>query len=114
SGGSLPETIVLEHGDLRAHVLPARGFDLGAATFRGETFSWSSPLGELPWQGGFARWFGGGLRTACGLRHVGAPSEAQPQHGWYSSLPARDVEVNGPVARARMVEADVPGETLEL
>jgi len=111
---SLTETIVLEGGDVRVHVLPTRGFDLGEATFRGETFSWASPLGELPWQGDFARSFGGGLVTTCGLRNVGAPSEGQPQHGWFSSLPARDVEVDGPVARARMVEADVPGETLEL
>lgn len=111
---SLTEAIVLEGGDVRVHVLPARGFDLGTATFRGERFSWASPLGELPWQGDFARSFGGGLMTTCGLRNVGAASEGQPLHGWYSSLPARDVEVDGAVARARIVEADVPGETLEL
>ncbi|HLM35146.1 MAG TPA: hypothetical protein VK278_05140 [Gaiellaceae bacterium] len=33
--------------------------------------------------------------------------ERQPQHGWSSSLPARDVAVAGSVARARVVEAEV-------
>jgi hypothetical protein len=68
----------------------------------------------VPWQGDFARSFGGGLLVTCGLRNVGVPSEGQPQHGWYSSLPARDVSVDGSVARARVVEAEVPGPTLEL
>jgi uncharacterized protein DUF4432 len=110
----LTETIELAAGDLRVNVLPERGLDIGRGWFRGEQFAWESPLGELPWQGDFARSFGGGLLVTCGLRNVGAPSEGQPQHGWYSSLPARDVEVDGSTARARMVEADVPGETLEL
>jgi hypothetical protein len=113
---SLTETIELADGDgqLRLHVLPQRGFDLGRAWFRDAEIAWTSPLGELPWQGDFARSFGGGLVTTCGLRNVGVPSEGQPQHGWYSSLPARDVDVQRQFARARMVEADVPGETLEL
>jgi hypothetical protein len=113
---SLTETIELADGEgrLRLHVLPQRGFDLGRAWFRDTEIAWISPLGELAWQGGFARSFGGGLVTTCGLRNVGVPSEGQPQHGWYSSLPARDVDVQSRVARAHMVEADVPGETLEL
>jgi hypothetical protein len=113
---SLTETIELADGDaqLRLHVLPQRGFDLGRAWFREAEIAWTSPLGELPWQGDFARSFGGGLVTTCGLRNVGVPSEGQPQHGWYSSLPARDVDVQRQFARARIVEADVPGETLEL
>ena len=111
---TLLETIQLSDGDLTIDLVPQRGLDIAAARFRGARFSWESPLGHLPWQGDFARSFGGGLVTTCGLRNVGAPSEGQPQHGWFSSLPARDVEVDGAVARARLVEADVPGETLEL
>src|SRR4051794_26858987 len=108
---SLTEVIELTAGDMRVNVLPERGLDIGRAWFRGEPVAWESPLGELPWQGDFARSFGGGLLVTCGLRNVGLPSEGQPQHGWYSSLPARDVEVDAAAARARVVEADVPGET---
>jgi hypothetical protein len=108
------ETVQLGDGDLSVNVLPQRGFDIAGARFRGERFSWESPLGHLPWQGDFARSFGGGLVVTCGLRNVGVPSEGQPQHGWYSSLPARDVKVDGNIARARIVEAEVPGPTLEL
>jgi uncharacterized protein DUF4432 len=103
------------HADgFRVHILPGRGFDIGNAWFHGTQIAWMSPLGEIPWQGDFARSFGGGLVTTCGLRNVGRPSEGQPQHGWFTSLPARDVRVDGPVARARVVEAEVPGPTLEL
>ena len=111
---TLTETVELTRGELRVNVLPERGLDLGRAWLGDTEFAWISPLGELPWQGDFARSFGGGLVTTCGLRNVGLPSEGQPQHGWYSSLPARDVETEPGVARARIVEADVPGETLEL
>ena len=111
---TLTETIELTDGELRVNVLPDRGFDFGRAWFGDTEFAWISPLGELRWQGDFARSFGGGLVTTCGLRNVGLPSEGQPQHGWYSSLPARDVETARGAARARIVEADVPGETLEL
>jgi hypothetical protein len=114
--GTLTETIELTDDDehLRVHALPERGLDVGRAWYRDTEIAWISPLDELPWQGDFARSFGGGLVTTCGLRNVGVPSEGQPQHGWYSSLPARDIEVQRQYARARMVEADVPGETLEL
>jgi hypothetical protein len=111
---SLVPTHTLNAGDLSVDVLPTRGLDLGAARFRGERLDWESPLGHLPWQGDFARSFGGGLLVTCGLRNVGAPSEGQPQHGWYSSLPARDVELGAARARGRMLDADVPGPTLEL
>ena len=108
------ETIELAGGELSIDVVPERGLDIATARFRGERFSWRSPLGPLPWQGDFARSFGGGLLVTCGLRNVGAPSEGQPQHGWYSSLQAREVEVDESVARGRVVEAEVPGPTLEL
>ena len=107
-------SVTLGEGDLRVEVLPERGLDLGPASFRGERFSWESPLGHLPWQGDFARSFGGGLLVTCGLRNAGAPSEGQPQHGWYSSQAARDVEIGPTVARGRIVDAEVPGPTLTL
>jgi hypothetical protein len=111
---SLVPTETLAAGDLAVDVLPTRGLDLGEARFRGEPFSWQSPLGHIPWQGDFARSFGGGLLVTCGLRNAGAASEGQPQHGWYSSLPARDVTVDARSARGRVVDAEVPGPTLEL
>jgi len=107
-------TTRLAHGELVVDVLPERGLDLGAASFGGRRFSWQSPLGHVPWQGTFARSFGGGLLVTCGLRNVGAPSEGQPQHGWYSSLAARDVEIAADSATGTIVDAEVPGPTLVL
>ncbi len=111
---TMTETIQLAAGDLRIHVLPGRGLDIGRAWLGDTEFAWISPLDELAWQGEFPRSFVGGLLTTCGLRNVGVPSEGQPQHGWYSSLPARDVEISVNYATARIVEADVPGDWLEL
>jgi galactose mutarotase-like enzyme len=111
---TMTETIQLAAGDLRIHVLPERGLDIGRAWLGDTELAWISPLDEGPWQGTFARSFVGGLLTTCGLRNVGVPSEGQPQHGWYSSLPARDVDVSASSATARIVEADVPGDWLEL
>jgi hypothetical protein len=111
---NLVETVTLSEGELSVEVIPSRGLDLGRAQMRGEPFSWESPIGHVPWQGDFARSFGGGLVVTCGLRNAGAPSEGQPQHGWFSSLPARDVVVDGSSARGRVVDAEVPGPTLEL
>lgn len=108
------EKLTLGEGDLRVDVLPGRGLDLGQAHLRGARFTWESPLGHIPWQGDFARSFGGGLLVTCGLRNVGVPSEGQPQHGWYSSQAARDVDSDGGTARGRVVDADVPGATLTL
>ena len=97
-------------------ILPDRGFDLGDAWFRGRRIAWLSVLGETRWRGDFASSFGGGLVTTCGLRNVGVPSEGQPQHGTYTSLPAQDVVVSRDadrvVAGARVVDAAVPGSTL--
>jgi Domain of unknown function (DUF4432) len=106
------ETLVA--GELAVDVLPTRGLDLAGARWRGVRFSWESPLGHIPWQGDFARSFGGGLLVTCGLRNAGAPSEGQPQHGWYSSLPARGVEIGAATATGRVVDAEVPGPALEL
>ena len=104
----------LADGDLTVDVLPDRGLDLATAAFRGTRFSWESPLGHIPWQGEFARSFGGGLLVTCGLRNVGAASEGQPQHGWYSSQAARDVELGTMRAHGRVVDGEVPGPVLEL
>lgn len=111
---SLVDVVTLADEDLVAEVLPSRGLDIGTATLDSVRFSWRSPLGYVPWQGDFARSFGGGLVVTCGLRNVGAASEGQPMHGWYSSLPARDVEVTANAARGRVIDAEVPGPTLEL
>jgi hypothetical protein len=99
------ETVTLEHGDLSVDVLPTRGLDLAAARLGGTRFSWESQLGHVPWRGRFADSFGGGLMFTCGLGNVGLPAEGQPQHGRYSSLPARDVEAGRNAARGRVVDA---------
>ena len=106
--------VTLTCGDLEVDVLPERGLDLAEARFRGRRFSWESPIGHVPWRGDFARSFGGGLVVTCGLRNAGAASEGQPLHGWYSSLPARDVETGAAAASGRVVDAEVPGPTLVL
>jgi hypothetical protein len=110
----LLESATLSDGRLTVDVLPSRGLDLGTARFAGRRFSWESPIGHIPWQGSFSRSFGGGLVVTCGLRNVGAAAEGQPQHGWFSSLPARDVAIAATTARGRVVDADVPGPALEL
>lgn len=100
---------VLESGELAVEVLPARGLDLGVATFRGERFSWTSKLGHIDWQGDFFDSFGGGLMFTCGLRNVGVPSEGHPQHGLYTSRAACDVQFESDRASGRVVD-----EMLEL
>ena len=99
------ETLTLEHGDLSVDVLPTRGLDLAAARLGGKRFSWESQLGHVPWRGESVDSFGGGLMFTCGLGNVGVPSEGQPQHGRYTSLPAHDVEAESNVARGRIVDA---------
>jgi Domain of unknown function (DUF4432) len=104
-------------------ILPDRGFDIGAAWFRGTPLAWRSAVGEVgprPHLHG-AEWndaFGGGLVATCGLRNVGAASEGHPQHGTFSHLRARDVRVeedgDDVVARARIVDASAIGQRLEV
>jgi hypothetical protein len=111
----------LRSGELSVDVLPARGLDLGRATFRGEVFSWTSPLGHVDWQGDFFESFGGGLMFTCGLRNVGRPSEGQPQHGLYTAQAAVEVEagaervsgrvVDGPLALEREIRVE-PGRVV--
>jgi hypothetical protein len=98
------ETLTLDHGALSVDVLPTRGLDLGAARLDGKRFSWESSLGHVPWRGESVDSFGGGLMFTCGLGNVGVPSEGQPQHGRYTSLPAYDVEVERNVIRGHVVD----------
>jgi hypothetical protein len=84
--------------DLRLR--PDRGLDLSSASFAGIPFAWTTQLGEVPARyGDWAGSWGGGLMTTCGLDNVGAPSEGLPQHGTWTYLPARDVEIQAGAAR---------------
>jgi hypothetical protein len=98
------ETLTLSHGDLSVDVLPTRGLDLATARHAGMRFSWESKLGHVPWRADDLDSFGGGLMFTCGLGNVGVPSEGQPQHGRYTSLPAHDVDADRRSARGRVVD----------
>ncbi|RLP74553.1 DUF4432 family protein [Mycetocola tolaasinivorans] len=86
---------------LQVDVLPDRGLDLGAASHDGLPLAWHSPRGfaapGLTEPGGFgwARGFGGGLLSTCGLSSIGLPSEDAGEshglHGRIGSIPAQDV-----------------------
>jgi hypothetical protein len=106
--------------DLRAwdgidvRLLPDRGFDAGAAWYRGVPLAWISPVGEHapidnPRELDWLRAFGGGLVVTCGLRNVGVPSEGHGQHGEYSMQRARVLGVERTLehVRARAVAAEV-------
>ena len=86
-------------GGIDIRVLPDRGFDIGAAWFRGVPLAWISDVGERPPLEDRLlgdRWrerFGGGLVVTCGLSNVGAPSEGHGLHGTYSHRRATDVHV---------------------
>ncbi|MGH3130333.1 MAG: DUF4432 family protein [Gaiellaceae bacterium] len=110
-------------GGIDVRILPDRGFDVGAAWFRGVPLAWISAVGETaplpqPRGGDWNDAFGGGLVTTCGLRNVGVPSEGHGQHGTFSHLRAREVRVDreeaGLVAAARVVDASALGHRLEL
>ncbi len=115
---------VLGGVDLR--LLPDRGLDAGAAWFRGVPLAWLSAVGETgplpaPREDDWARAFGGGLVTTCGLRNVGLPSEGHGLHGEISHRRARvlaseQVDEDGPALRVRGVvrEGEALGPTLEL
>jgi hypothetical protein len=108
-------------------ILPDRGFDVGAAWYRGLPLAWISAVGEhrpldTPSGMDWLDAFGGGLVTTCGLRNVGAPSEGQGLHGRFSHLAARDVRVEREVldgevtlsARATVSEAGALGPHLRV
>ena len=85
-------------------VLPDRGLDISAASYRGMSLVWRSPVGEIaptfyePQGLGWLRTFHGGLLTTCGLTHVGGPCEDGGEslglHGRHSTIPARSVCVD--------------------
>ena len=101
-------------------VLPDRGLDLGAASFRGVPMAWISPAGHVApahaehTGAGWQRTFGGGLLTTCGLDQFGAPSTDEGVefglHGRASSTPAQQVntvadgrlEVTGRLRQSRL------------
>ena len=114
-------------GGVDVRILPDRGFDLGAAWFRGVPLPWISAVGETapvdePNGGTWIRTFGGGLVTTCGLRNVGVPSEGHGQHGRFSHLRASDVRTDRSVedgevvvtAGATIDEVDVHGAHLRV
>jgi hypothetical protein len=87
---------------LHAEVLLDRALDLGAVDFMGKALAWINPaLGgpDLyePQGYGWARTFGGGLMTTCGLTHFGQPeqdgAEALGLHGRISHTRADHVAV---------------------
>lgn len=89
-------------GGLDVRIHPRRGFDIGAAWYRGLPIGWIAPAGE----GGVAgtdwrRSWGGGLLTTCGLDNVGAPSEGVGLHGTFTFLQATDVWTSSSVAGVR-------------
>ena len=84
---------------LRFTVLPDRGMDIAAASFKGCNLVYLTPNGEThpafyESQGaGWLRAWSAGLLTTCGLTTIGAPGrdgdEELPLHGRYSASPAR-------------------------
>lgn len=115
-------------GGLSFDVLPDRGLDIGAATYRGMPLAWISPTGFAapafaPQRGTeWLRSFGGGLLTTCGLDTFGPPSEdgpnEYPMHGRISSTPARVTRVSTGEDRitieGEVRQATVFGENLVL
>lgn len=86
----------------RFHVLLDRACDVGMAEFAGQPLAWLHPaLGTPdlyePAGYGWARTFGGGLVTTCGLTHFGQPEadgdEAFGLHGRISHTPADKVKI---------------------
>jgi len=85
----------------RFTVLPDRGMDIFAASYRGCSLCWHSPTGAVapayyePQGIGWLRNFYGGLVVTCGLTQVGKPCEDEGEelgiHGRASNAPARNV-----------------------
>ena len=82
-------------------VLPDRGLDISAATYKGINLVYRTPNGEVhpafyhPHGSEWLRTFFGGLLTTCGLTYFGAPGydgdETLGLHGRYSATPAVQV-----------------------
>jgi hypothetical protein len=85
----------------RFTVLPDRGLDISAASYRGTNLVYLTPNGEVgpgfyePAGIGWLRTFTGGLLTTCGLTYLGAVGrdgdEELGLHGRYSTTPGRRV-----------------------
>ncbi len=87
---------------LRFEILLDRALDIGAAEHSGRALGWTYPtLGAPqfydPHHHGWARTFGGGLVTTCGLDFFGQPENDNGQelglHGRISHTPAEQVRV---------------------
>ena len=86
---------------LRFTVLPDRGMDISAASYKGCNLVYLTPNGEVhpayyePQGAGWLRTFFGGLLTTCGLTTIGAPGRDGDEdlglHGRYAAIPARQV-----------------------
>ncbi|MDH2443327.1 aldose 1-epimerase family protein [Amnibacterium sp. CER49] len=117
-------------GGISCDVLVDRGLDIGYASAGGTPLSWLAPRGPASpafaehGGTGWARTFGGGLLTTCGMAHVGPPDAApdgQGLHGRVSSLPAEGVtssvvwDGDEPVVviSGTVVETTLVGPTLE-
>ncbi|PKO22211.1 MAG: DUF4432 domain-containing protein [Chloroflexi bacterium HGW-Chloroflexi-1] len=86
---------------LRFTVLPDRGMDISAASYKGTNLVYLTPNGEVhpayyePEGLGWLHTFFGGLLTTCGLTYLGAPGrdgdEELGLHGRYAATPGRQV-----------------------
>ncbi|GAA2018839.1 DUF4432 family protein [Nakamurella flavida] len=83
-------------------ILPDRGFDLGAVAYDGVPLGFCTPAIRTPAvpdgsDEQFARRFGAGLLTTCGLDSYGLPTQDAgqhlPQHGRAADLSAHEVAV---------------------
>ncbi|MFT4220945.1 MAG: aldose 1-epimerase family protein [Microbacterium sp.] len=116
------------NGPLDVDLLPDRGLDVAQVRAHGVPIAWTSATGFPPLNAdaadgrGWARAFGGGLVTTCGLLNYGPQAVdggiAHPMHGRYSSLSARvvraDVVDDEVVVEGVVREASLFGSDLEL
>lgn len=116
-------------------VLPGRGLDIAAASYKGHPLAWRSATTDthpayFDHEGeggrGWLRGFYGGLVVTCGLSYAGAAGDDQGQlyglHGRVSNLPATNVSWDGAwhgddyvlTIRGKVRETTVFGENLQL
>lgn len=84
-------------------LLPDRGLDIWAASYKGIPLTWlSQGSPHAPdWGRSWLALFNGGLLTTCGLQHVGPPeTDAQTGvqrdiHGQYTRLKATEISLGG-------------------
>ena len=100
-GRGSPVLTVRNPGGISFDVLLDRAMDIGWADAAGLPLAWRSPRGPVssdryePQGTGWARTFGGGLLSTCGLASTGAPSTVDgvhhPLHGRVGHIPAENV-----------------------